>query len=59
MCSHAFIRIWAEGAWWLACANPGCSYRIFESEPSYKVEREAPHDDRTSQDRAEAGPVPA
>lgn len=43
MCSHAFIRTWADGAWWLACAS--CTYRIFESHPSYHWE--APHMNRT------------
>lgn len=36
MCSHALIRVWADGAWWLACAS--CTYRIFESHPSYHWE---------------------
>ncbi len=40
MCSsgHALIRIWFDGAWWLACVNPGCTYRIFESHPTHPKE---------------------
>ena len=49
MCTrgHAFIRVWTERAWWLACANPGCAYRIFESEPTHPAQKEA----RVNQER--------
>lgn len=39
---HALIRVWADKAWWLACCNPGCTYRIFESLPTHP--KEAPRD---------------
>lgn len=43
MCTrHALIRAWQEKSWWLICCNPGCAYRIFESEPCYPREKEAP-----------------
>lgn len=36
MCEHAFIRVWLDRKWWLACVL--CSHRIFESEPTYPIQ---------------------
>lgn len=42
MCSrgHALIRAWVNRQWWFICANPGCAYRIFESEPNHPKEEQ-------------------
>ncbi len=38
---HALIRVWSEEVWWLACCNPGCTYRMFESAPTHPSQEES------------------